>query len=276
MHGGVVIEVGLRGDLREALRRVVADEQVAAVNADVADDELTVVDRHAADVGADAGLIRLRVFLHVRQALIDARDAVVARIDLIDARQAAAAVGVDAAAEIELVLVADGVAEQRGDAVERLGHEQGHLAGVYVDLHEHAAGVAAVLLPIEERAVEDGVELGAHGLLVELVAHGGPGVALAAVALTVGAVGRAGHGHRAVAGVIDQAVRLAGRAVRVRDLAEGVVSGVVSVGGLGLSGVRRQCRDHQAHDHGCDQQQGQKLACSLLHRYAPFQMLQDT
>jgi len=302
VHGGIVKEIGLRSDLREAFGRIFADEQVSAVDADVADDELAVVDRHAADAGADAGLIRLRVFLHVRQALIDARDAVVARIDLIDARQAAAAVGVDAAAEIELVLVADGVAEQRGDAVERLGHEQGHLAGVYVDLHEHAAGVAAVLLPIEERAVEDGVELGAHGLLVELVAHdgvhrrerlahggvaradidivavghGGPGVALAAVALTVGAVGRAGHGHRAVAGVVDQAVRLAGRAVRVRDLAEGVVSGVVSVGGLGLRGVRRQCRDHQAHDHGCDQQQGQKLACSLLHRYAPFQMLQDT
>ena len=118
MHGGVVIEVGLRGDLLEAFGRIFADEQVSAVDADVADDELAVIDRHAADAGADAGLIRLRVFLHVRQALIDARDAVVARIDLIDARQAAAAVGADTAAEIELILVADGVAEQRGDAVE--------------------------------------------------------------------------------------------------------------------------------------------------------------
>jgi len=99
--------------------------------------------------------------------------------------------------------------------------------------------------------------------------------AAALIAPPIGPAARAGHGHRAVAGVVDQAVRLAGRFVRVRDLAEGVVSGVVSVGGLGLRGVRRQCRDHQAHDHGCDQQQGQELACSLLHRYAPFQMLQD-
>lgn len=42
-----------------------------------------------------------------------------------------------------------------------------------------------------------------------------PGVALAAVALTVGAFDRTGHGNGAVAGVVDQAVRLAGRLVRV-------------------------------------------------------------
>ena len=302
MHGGIVIEIGLRGDLREALRRVVADEQVAAVDADVADDELAVVDRHAADAGADTLFVRLYVLLHIGKPRIDALEAVVTRVNLIDARQAAAAVGSHAAAEIELILVADGVAEQRRNAVEGVCHEQLDLAGVDVDLDKDAVGNTAVLLTVEKRAVKDGVELGAHDLLVKLVAHdavhgreglahggiaradidivavghGGPGVALAAVALPVGAFDRAGHGHRAVAGVVDQAVRLAGRLVRVRDLAEGVVSGVVSVGGLGLRAVRRQCRDHQAHDHGCDQQQGQELACSLLHRYAPFQMLQDT
>ena len=302
VHGGIVIEIGLRGDLREALGRVVADEQVAAVDADVADDELAVIDRHAADAGADALFVCLHVFLHVFKPRVDAPEAVVLRVDFIDARQADAAVGAHAAAEIDLILIENGVAKQRCDIVEGVGHDQLHLAGVHVDLDENAVGDAAVLLTIEERTIINGVELGAHGLLVKLVAHdavhgregvahggvaradidivavshGCPGVALAAVALPVGAFDRAGHGNGAVSGVVDQAVRLAGRLVRVRDLAEGVVSGIIRIGCFGICSVIRECGDCQTHDHGRDQQQGQELACSLLHRYAPFQMLQDT
>ena len=302
MRGGIVIEIGLRGDLREALGRVVADEQVAAVDADVADDELAVIDRHAADAGADALFVRLYVFLHVFKPRVDALEAVVRRVDFINARQADAAIGGHAAAEIDLILIENGIAKQRRDFVEGVGHDQLHLAGVHVDLDENAVGDAAVLLTIEKRAVKDGVELGAHDLFVKLVAHdavhgreglahggvtradidivavghGCPGVALAAVALTVGAFDRAGHGNGAVAGVVHKAVRLAGRLVRVRDLAEGVISGIIRIGCFGISSVIRECGDCQTHDHGRDQQQGQELACSLLHRYAPFQMLQDT
>ena len=302
MHSRIVTEIGLRGDLREALGRVVADEQVAAVDADVADDELAVIDRHAADAGADALFVCLHVLLHVFKPRVDALKAVVLRVDFIDARQAGAAVGAHAAAEINLILIENSVAKQRRDIVEGLGHDQLHLAGVHVDLDKNAVGDAAVLLTIEERTVKDGVELGAHGLLVKLVAHdavhgregvahggvaradidivavghGCPGVALAAVALPVGAFDRAGHGNGAVSGVVDQAVRLAGRLVRVRDLAEGVVSGIIRIGCFGICSVIRKRGDCQTHDHGRDQQQGHELACSLLHRYAPFQMLQDT
>ena len=112
---------------------------------------------------------------------------------------------------------------------------------MHIDLDENTVGDAAVLLTIEERTVKDGVELGAHDLFVKLVAHdavhgreglahggvaradidivavghGCPGVALAAVALPVGAFDRAGHGNGAVSGVVHKAVRLAGRLVRV-------------------------------------------------------------
>mgnify|MGYP000691319065 CR=1 FL=1 len=88
---------------------------------------------------------------------------------------------------------------------------------MHVDLDENAVGDTVVLFTIEERTVINGVELGAHDFLVKLVAHdavhgregvahggvaradidivavghGRPGVALAAVALTVSAFDRA-------------------------------------------------------------------------------------
>ena len=299
VHGRIVTEIGLRGDLREALGRVVADEQVAAVNADVADDELAVIDRHAADAGADALFVCLHVLLHVFKPRVDAPEAIVRRVDFIDARQADAAVGGHAAAEIDLILIENGVAEQRRDAVEGVGHDQLDLPGVDVDLDKDAVGNTAVLLTVEKRAVKDGVELGAHDLLVKLVphdavhgreglAHGGvaradidivavghgrPGVALSAVALTVRSGDRAGHGNRAIAGIVHDAVRRAGRFVRVRDLAECVVSGVVSIRSLGLRGVHRQCRNHQAHSHGRNQQQGQEPARAGFHKMSSSQKL---
>ena len=300
MHGGIVIQIGLRGDLREAIGRVVADEQVAAVDADVADDKLAFIDRHAADAGADALFVCLHVLLHVFKPRVDALEAVVRRVDFINARQADAAVGGHAAAEIDLILIENGVAEQRRDTVEGVGHDQLHLAGVHVDLDENAVGDAAVLLTIEKRAVKDGVELGAHDLFVKLVAHdavhgreglahggvaradidivavghGCPGVALAAVALPVGTFDRAGHGNSAVSGIVDQAIRRAGRLVRVRDLAEGVISGIVGIRRRRVAAVGSKCRYCQTYHHGGHQQQGQHLARSQFHLCTPFQMLQ--
>ena len=86
----------------------------------IADDELAIMDAHAADTGRNALLVGSTVILHARKALIDNFVLIRLRIDLVYSRQAAfAAIGPDAAAEIELTLIAHGIAEQRSDAVER-------------------------------------------------------------------------------------------------------------------------------------------------------------
>ena len=86
----------------------------------ITDDELAIMDAHAADTGRNALLVGSTVILHARKALIDNFPIIRLRIDLIYSRQAAfAAIGPDATAEIELALIAHGIAEQRTDAVER-------------------------------------------------------------------------------------------------------------------------------------------------------------
>ena len=86
----------------------------------ITDDELAIMDAHAADTGRNALLVGSTVILHARKALIDNFVLIRLRINLIYSRQAAfAAIGPDAAAEIELTLIAHGIAEQRSDAVER-------------------------------------------------------------------------------------------------------------------------------------------------------------
>ena len=78
------------------------------------------MDAHAADTGRNALLVGSTVILHARMALIDNFVLIRLRIDLVYSRQAAfAVIGPDAATEIELTLIAHGIAEQRSDAVER-------------------------------------------------------------------------------------------------------------------------------------------------------------
>ena len=110
---------------------VPCDEAKEPVHVDVADDELAVVDAHAADAGGDAGLVRRAVVLHARETHVDGLILVGLGVDLVDAGQAGAAAGLNAAAEVELAVVDDAVAEERGDPVGGLGHEELELARLH-------------------------------------------------------------------------------------------------------------------------------------------------
>ena len=62
------------------------------------------------------------------------------------------------AAEVQLAVVLDGIAEQGGMTVEGAGHQHLGLAGLGVDFYQHALGFAAVGFFQEEGAVVEGVE----------------------------------------------------------------------------------------------------------------------
>ena len=79
------------------------------------------MDAHAADTGSNALLEGGTLILRARKALIDNLPLIRLRIDLVYSRQAVlAAIVPDGATEIELALIAHGVAEKRSDAVERI------------------------------------------------------------------------------------------------------------------------------------------------------------
>ena len=166
--------VGNLGEAVLALRRVRRRQDcrhkvTGRVFTHITDDELAIMDTHAADTGRNALLVGSTVILHARKALIDNFVLIILRIDLIYSRQAAfAAIGPDAAAEIKLTLIAHGIAEQRTDAVERFREQQLGLTGLGIDLDQDAAAVLVgravlLLLSIEEGAVKHGLQRQAHG-----------------------------------------------------------------------------------------------------------------
>ena len=118
-------------------------------------------------------MVCLHILIHIAQALIDALEAIVLGINLINAGQTRAPICNHAATEVQLVIISYCVAEQRGYIIEGLGHDELHFAGMYVDLNKYALGVNAVLLTVEEGAVENRVKLCAHDVLVEVMTHYG-------------------------------------------------------------------------------------------------------
>ena len=252
----------------------------------ITDDELAIMDAHAADTGRNALLVGSTVILHARKALIDNFPLIRLRIDLIYSRQAAfAAIGSDAAAEIELALIAHGIAEQRSDAVERIREQQLGLTGLGIDLDQDAAAVLVgravlLLLSIEEGAVKHGLQRQAHGLGIKgiaqravherqrvahrriagahikpvTIARSRPSVALAAIAFVVGRItigARNGNGTATL--VVDDAIRLRRSYRRMRELFKGIpISRIVGNGTRSVFGMRRQ-RRYQDSGKRCHQ-----------------------
>ena len=94
----------------------------------------SLIDAHATDAGADALLVSCGVVLCAVQACIHDLAFVRLRVHLPHAGQKADAAAAHAAAEVQLALVLNGIAEQRGLAVEGAGHQHLGLAGLGVDL----------------------------------------------------------------------------------------------------------------------------------------------
>ena len=252
----------------------------------ITDDELAIMNAHAADTSRNALLIGSTVILHARKPLIDNFPLIRLRIDLIYSRQAAfAAIGSDAAAEIELALIAHGIAEQRSDAVERIREQQLGLTGLGIDLDQDATAVLVgravlLLLSIEEGAVKHGLQRQAHGLGIKgiaqravherkrvahrriagahikpvTIARSCPSVALAAIAFIVGRVTiGARNGNGTVTLVVDDAIRLRRSYRRMRELLKGIpISRIVGNGTRSVFGVRRQ-RRYQDSGKRCHQ-----------------------
>ena len=268
----------------------------------IADDELAIMNAHAADTGRNALLVGGAVILHARKALIDDFVLIRLRIDLIYSRQTAfAAIGPDAAAEIELALIAHGVTEQRSDTVERFGEQQLGLTSLGVDLDQDAAAVLVcravlLLLSVEERAVKHGLQRQAHGLGIKgiaqravherkrvahrriagahikpvTIARSRPGVALAAIAFVVGRVTiGARNGNGTVTLVVDDAIRLRRSYRRMRELLKGIpISRIVGNGTRSVFGVRRQRRyqdsGKRCHQAKCSHSSHKVIASPVL------------
>ena len=189
----------------------------------------------------------------------------------------------DTAAEVQLAVIGDRVAEQRCIAVEGVGHQQLDLAGLGVYLDQDAAAVSAVLVAIIEGAVEHGLQAGFHNVLIELVAqdilhqgqrvahsrvagthihpvtvsNSGPAVVLAAVARVVVRVAGVGdHIYRTVANIIHDAVCRHGALGGVGDLFKRIVACRVRYF-LRPLGKRRQ-------GSGCKQCRAQGQRCNAL------------
>ena len=150
--------------------------------------------------------------------------------------------------------------------VEGAGHQHLGLAGLGVDLCQHALGLAAVGLFQEEGAVVEGVKGGLQDLVIELVpqaalhqregvadgcvagahidpiavAHSGPGVVLATVAGIVALGLRVGHHvHCAIAQIVHNAVCDLDVLFRVRELFKRIAVFVVVEGVAVLQGLHR-------------------------------------
>ena len=260
------------------------------------------MDAHAADTGRNALLVSGTVILHARKALIDSFPLIRFRIDLIYGRQTAlAAIGPNATAEIELALVAHGIAEQRTNAVERLREQQLGLTGLGIDLDQDAAAVLVgravlLLLSVKERAVKHGLQRQAHGLGIKgiaqravherkrvahrriagahikpvTIARSRPSVALAAIAFVVGRVTiGARNGNGTVTLVVDDAIRLRRSYRRMRELLKGIpISRIVGNGTRSVFGVRRQRRyqdsGKRCHQAKCSHSSHKAIASPVL------------
>ena len=268
----------------------------------ITDDELAIMDAHAADTGRNALLVGSTVILHARKALIDNFPIIRLRIDLIYSRQAAfAAIGPDATAEIELALIAHGIAEQRSNAVERIREQQLGLTGLGIDLDQDAAAVLVgravlLLLSIEEGAVKHGLQRQAHGLGIKgiaqravherqrvahrriagahikpvTIARSRPSVALAAIAFVVGRITvGARNGNGTVTLVVDDAIRLRRSYRRMRELLKGIpISRIVGNGTRSVFGMRRQRRyqdsGKRCHQAKCSHSSHKAIASPVL------------
>ena len=116
--GGVVEQaVGIR-DLGKALFRVGGDQQGGAalagggIHGHVADDQLILVDAHPADAHGDALLVGCGIILHTVQTDIHRLALVGGRVYLPDAGQKADAAATHTAAEVQLAVILQCVAEQ--------------------------------------------------------------------------------------------------------------------------------------------------------------------
>ena len=259
-------------DLGKALFRVGGDQQGGtalaggSVHGHVADDQLVVVDAHATDAGADALLVSCGIVLCAVQAKVHRLALVGLRVHLPHAGQKADAAAAHTAAEVQLALVLNGIAEQRGMTVEGAGHQHLGLAGLGVDLCQHALGLAAVGLFQEEGAVVEGVKGSLQHFFIILVAqgalhqrqgvahgriagahidpiavpHSGPGVVLAPVAGIVALGLRVGHHvHCAIAQIVHNAVCDLDVLFRVRELFKRIAVFVVVEGVAVLQGLHR-------------------------------------
>ena len=301
------VRVGNLGEAALALRGVRRRQNcrhklTGYVFTHVADDELAIMDAHAADAGGDALLVGSAVILHARKALIDNFVLIRLRIDLIYGRQTAlAAIGPNATAEIEFALVAHGVTEQRTDTVERFGEQQFGLPGLGINLDQDAATVLVgrailLLLSVEERAVKHGLQRQAHGLGIKRVtqrtvherkrvahrriagahikpvtiARSRPSVALAAIAFVVGRITiGARNGNGTVTLVVDDTIRLRRSYRRMRELLKGIpISRIVGNGTRSVFGVRRQRRyqdsGKRCHQAKCSHSSHKAIASPVL------------
>ena len=254
--GGVVEQaVGIR-DLGKTLFRVGGDQQGGAalagggIHGHVADDQLILVDAHPADAHGDALLVGCGIILHTVQTDIHRLALVGGGVHLPDAGQKADAAATHTAAEVQLAVILQCVAEQGCVTVVGAGHQQPGLAGPGVDLHQHALGSAAILLGQKESAVVKGIKGGGKHLVVvfvtqtalhqgEGVADGGvagahiqpvavadrrPCVVLTPVTGVVGGILRVSHHrHRAVSQIVHDAVCGFDILFRVGDLLKGLV-----------------------------------------------------
>ena len=259
-------------DLGKALLRVGGDQQGGTalagggVHGHVADDQLVLIDAHATDAGADALLVGCSVILHTVQACIHDLAFVRLRVHLPHAGQKANAAAAHAAAEVQLAVVLDGIAEQGGVTVEGAGHQHLGLAGLGVDLDQHALGFAAVGFLQEEGAVVEGIKGSLQNPVIELVpqaalhqregvadgcvagahidpiavAHSSPCVVLAPVAGIVALSLRVGHHvHCPIAQIVHNAVCRLDVLFRVRELFKRIAVFVVVEGVAVLQGLNR-------------------------------------
>ena len=258
----------------------------------------------ALDQGTEA--IHVDAVIHLGELVV------VGRVDFVDARESVLighggldlllgeilVVGVhDHALEVQLAVHLEGAAEGRDHALASvdagaLGHEDLGLAGLHIELEQHAAGALAVgfakvhvarvhgldecggLLGGQAEAchiaVQNGLhaEAAVHGADVDPVAGGCCRIAvgLAAVAVAGGAQAGGIGGDGAVAGVIDHAIGLAQALIGVADLFEGhavIVLGIVGVLGSQAGGVVRHGGGRDSGESRCASDDCAK-ACDCL------------
>ena len=315
MEGGVIEQVFLRCDYREALRIVRRLRRInlclkltLVVLRHAADDQLVLIDAHAADTGGDAFF---KAFAEILCGhAVDHLAVVRLGIDLPDLGRV-----IDRAAEVELAVIFHSIAEVdvilHSVFASGLGHQDLHGTGLGVDLDQCAAGNVGGIVSFrreEITVIEDvqnsGQQLGiilvakanvhqlnrlAQGIVVKTrvdplaIGHGRPGIRLAAAAgiVAVAAVGC----DLAVVDVIHDAVVSSaainlgvGGYLRMGNLFGGLsVFGCIGVGkyrfGIALTG-KRHCGEH-AHCH-CQAKQDAQHAFFHFHFHYPpsdFEML---
>ncbi len=257
-------------------------ENLGSVHGDSGDNQLAVELTQATDAGADALQVAL-VVLCLGDALVDGGDGIGGRIHLVDHGQA-----IDTAAEVQLVLVFTGVAEQGAVAGLGPGHEDLDLAGLGVDLHQNAAGVAAVGLCGVEVAVvqhiqqcvhvlgfkimaQDAVHKGqgaAHGIVAGADVYGiaiadcGPGIILAPVTLAL-----VQGGDDALANIVHDAVCGAELLLLMGNLLHHMVAS-------GVNKADSSCPWDQGHGHNHSKKNAQQFV-KLTHNTSSFCILAE-